>query len=837
MRFATNNPQQSSKLAPPIQNAKKMINTESTQDLGLDSVRLQIEGMRCASCAASIENMLKKKEGIHNANVYILNHTASIQFYSNQCGIDNIISSIEALGFKASIAAKPSFVSTNPTFTTQPFTQDNSKQKEKQIDSKILKYTQSPSPTQSGRESKIPQKSLLKQLNDFIECKLLNDNRRLAFSIMLSIIIVYISMLHDMFHTPLPQWLHNPIANGITQIFITLCVMHFGRNMYFHGLKALFRLRPNMDSLVSIGSLSGFFYSCFAFIQGIVEADSFHVYFESVCVILSFIMLGKYIEENAKNKAIKHAKTLLEKQNTTALKILNPLALKSDSKTALKIQEVECDSLAINDYIQILPHSFVPIDSILHSQYANIDESMLSGESIPIKKEKTQRLYAGTQNLDTPIIAQVTHTLKDSTISKMQSLLAQTLESKANIAKLADRISLFFVPLVLGLAICSGIFWLIYADLQTAMLYFSSTLLISCPCALGLATPMAILFANARANMFGIFFKNAQSLENLTKTDYILFDKTGTLTQRDFNIHSIHLADENICYKASDLLHIAASIELSSNHIIAKAICNAAKDITPYKQINSKHYINAGIESTLLIDSKEHTFLIGNAKLLKENANLMVADKTAEGMICIYLAEISKEGATLLGYILLEETLKPHAKEMIQELQKMGFCCEILSGDATNNVAHIANILQIPYHSQCLPEDKMRYIESLQNKGHKVIMVGDGINDVIAIAKADIAFVMASGSEVSIEHGSVIYFKDDLFGIVQAIRLGRETLRNIKQNLAFAFIYNILCIPIAMGILSPFGISLNPMLASLAMSLSSISVVGNASRLYGFRKK
>lgn len=814
MRFATNNPQKSSTLAPPVQHSKKNINTESMQDLGLDSVRLQIEGMRCASCAASIEDALKKRFSIHSANVYILNHTASIHFDSKQCSTEDIISSIEALGFKASIVA-------DPTFKVQ-LAQTTLEQKEN---------------LKSQIDSKAQQKGYLQQLNDFIEHKLLNDKKRLALSIILSAIIVYISMLHDMLHTPLPQWLHSPIANGITQLFITLCVMHFGRNMYFHGIKALFRLRPNMDSLVSIGSLAGFFYSCFALMQGIIGAASFHIYFESVCVILSFIMLGKYIEENAKKKAIKHAKALLEKQNTTALKIVNPLELSENSKSAIKTQEVACDSLAINDYIQILPHSFVPIDSILHSQYANIDESMLSGESIPIRKEKAQKLYAGTQNLDTPIIAKVTHTLKDSTISKMQSLLTQTLESKANIAKLADRISLFFVPFVLGLAICSGIFWLIYADLQTAMLYFASTLLISCPCALGLATPMAILFANSRANMFGIFFKNAESLENLTKTDYILFDKTGTLTQRDFNIKSITLANENACYNTSDLLHIAASIELTSNHIIAKAICNATKDITPYKQINSTHYINAGIESTLLIDSKEHTFLIGNARLLQERANLIVANDGTKGMVCIYLAEIINGKATLLGHILLEETLKPHAKEMMQELQKMGFCCEILSGDTTNNVAYIANVLQIPYHAQCLPEDKMRYIESLQNKGHKVIMVGDGINDVIAIAKADIAFVMASGSEVSIEHGSVIYFRDDLLGITRAISLGRETLLNIKQNLAFAFIYNILCIPIAMGILSPFNISLNPMLASFAMSLSSLSIVGNASRLYGVRKK
>ncbi len=823
MRFATNNPQNISPLSPPKQ-VPNNIHIESTQNTQLESVRLHIEGMRCASCSANIENTLKKQDGIKEVNIYILNHSGIVQFDPKKCNIDTILAQIEALGFKASVAKKPSFVAAKPTHSLQPYTT----QKET-LDTK--KHTDS--------KQTLKHKTLLQKTYDYVEYTLLNDKRRLLFSLLLSLLVVYISMLHDMLHLPLPKWLHNPIYNAIAQLLITLCVMHFGRNMYFHGIKALFRLRPNMDSLVSVGSLAGFFYSCFALVAGIIGTHTFHIYFESVCVILSFIMLGKYIEENAKHKAIKHAKDLLQRQSATALKVINSTSLATENTDTLQTKEVACDSLEIDDYIQILPHSFVPIDSMLYSTYASIDESMLSGESMPIKKEKGQSLFAGTLNLETPIIARVTHKLQDSTISKMQKLLQDTLESKAHIAKLADKISLFFVPLVLLLATCSGIFWLIYADLQTAMLYFASTLLISCPCALGLATPMAILFANARANAFGVFFKNAQSLENLTKTDYILFDKTGTLTLRDFRLHSITLTHDNKeIYTEEALLRIATSIETTSNHIIAKAICNAAKDIIPYKQLHATHYVNAGIKSTLLIDSKERTFLIGNARLLQEQANLTIPDNHAkEGAICVHISEIISNEAIWLGSIFLEETLKPQAKEMIQSLQNMGFCCEILSGDNIKNVAHVANILQIPYHAQCLPEDKMHYIESLQNKGHRVIMVGDGINDAIAIAKADISLVMASGSEVSIEHGNIIYFRDDLLGIVQALRLGRATLNNIKQNLGFAFIYNIICIPIAMGICSPFGITLNPMLASLAMSLSSLSVVGNASRLYTFEKQ
>ena len=989
MRFSqANNSQPQTPLSPPINHtlAKDSISTDSTQNIDsachversetskiLESIRLSISGMRCASCSASIENELRKKEGIKEANVYILNNTAVIKFDKETCDIDSIISCIESLGFKAKLAPNSSFTLANnknqantnfslkplhttssPTFNvlkdsnplecaTESKTQkiENTKSTQNNIinsnshDTKKHKATfieseskntdfvchverrktsktmdnldsaihtnndiesskdmspfskaqydkildsinfapLNPAPTQmdkilDSKNSKIQtaevscndfvgyqgegegsvykihdqalaadsrksmqettQQNILQKLNHYIEHTLLNDKRRLIFSIILSLVIVYISMLHDMFSLPLPQILHNPFHNGLTQLFITLCVMHFGRSIYFHGLKALFALRPNMDSLVSVGSLSGFLYSCFSLAQMLKGIEN-HLYFESVCVILSFIMLGKFIEENAKNKAINNAKSLLQRQSDIALKIINPHDI-----AALKTEEISPYNLQIGDYIHILPHSFIPIDSILYSNESHIDESMLSGESIPIKKEKGMQLFAGTLNLDTPIIARVSHTLSDSKISKMQSLLEQTLESKAQIAKLADRISLIFVPLVMLLATCSGIFWFIYENLESAMLYFSSTLLISCPCALGLATPMAILFANARANHFGIFFKNAQSLESLSKTDYVVFDKTGTLTKRDFSLHSIFLK-ENI--SENELLRIASSIEISSNHIIAKAICesfhNKSSDTQLYKQLDSKHYMNTGIESKLLIDSKERVFLIGNAKLLKDRAGLSVETNSIKGCVCVYIAEIMQDRAILLGRIYLAEALKPYAQEMIAMLKTGGFQCEILSGDMKENVSYIADILGIPYKAECLPEDKMRYIESLQEKGHKVIMIGDGANDSIAIARADLSLVMASGSEVSIEYGNIIYFRDDLLGIVEALHLGRKTLHNIKQNLGFAFLYNIICIPIAMGIFSPFGVMLNPMLASLAMSLSSISVVGNAGRLYG----
>ncbi|STQ87079.1 heavy metal translocating P-type ATPase [Helicobacter muridarum] len=823
---------------------------QTTKDIKSDneeSLRLRIEGMSCASCAASIERSLQKINGIIESNIFILTHSGVVRFNPSQCSTNDIIQSIEQLGFKAFVDSKPAF-----SVGKANLIKTNILQPQPILKPKLSSITSNEKPTNTNGTTK----NKISNIANFIENKLLNNKRRLVLSLILSIIILYISMFYEMFGLPLFAPLDKPLYNALTQLIITLAVMHFGRAFYFRGLKALFALRPNMDSLVSLGSLAGFFYSLYSLLLIALGETSWHLYFESVCVILSFVMLGKYIEDNVKSKAMGNATSLLQTQQTIARKILNikeisdisqNLKIKAN-KDKVRIQEVLVDALQIGDYIQILPQSIIPLDCSLYSMSANIDESLLSGESLPVMKEKNSILLGGSMNLDSMIIAKVCARQKDSAISKMQALIAQTYESKANIAKLADKISSFFVPAVIMLASLSAIFWLIKSDMQTAMLYFTSTLLISCPCALGLATPMAILFANSRANKNGVFFKNSQSIENLAKIDYIIFDKTGTLTHGDFLLHSITSRLDSI--NQEELLRIAASIEQGSNHIIAKAITKAARDMELYNNEATNTINNIGLESRLRIDSKQREFLIGNAKVLQDRGNITLEElqnieslqdnryeKSEEyGLINIYIAEKKQDGYELLGYISLQENLRQDAKEMIQRLKNRGFNCEILSGDKDSSVANIANILDIPYRANCLPQDKMQHIKSLQDNGHKVMMIGDGINDAIAIAKADVSLVMASGHEISIEYGDIIYFRKDLLGIVDSLYLGHATLNNIKQNLGFAFIYNVICIPIAMGAFSGFGITLNPMLASIAMSLSSISVVGNASRLYGIKR-
>ncbi|RDU65887.1 copper-translocating P-type ATPase [Helicobacter didelphidarum] len=845
------------------------------------TLRLKIEGMSCASCSAAIERTLKKQDSIIKANVFLLSNSATVEFNPSKIDINTIIKIIHDIGYEAKsqedapifqspvkpqefslfkmqnqMPVIPNKISLKPTLqmktniSTIPQTQKPSLQTA-QVETKITQINNLLSQQNmqdSSRDKTIQQspQNLFQRLSNFLrffETKILNSKRRLLLSLICSFIVVYMSMLHDMFQAPLPYFLQDFRINASIQLFITLCVMHFGRTFYIRGLKALYHGIPNMDSLVAVGSLAGFLYSVYIFTLGFHtnQIEFLHqLYFEGVCVILSFIMLGKYIEESAKNKATKNAQNLLSHKAEKVYRILNPHTIQ-EKDSVLQVEEISPDFLVKGDYIRVLEHSFIPVDGIILSEQAQIDESMLSGESLPITKNQNDILHAGTLNLETTLIMRATSTTKDSTLAKIHSLIAQSYESKAKIAQLADKISGIFVPIVIALATLSGLFWFFYADLATAINFFASTLLISCPCALGLATPMAILFANARANKMGVFFKNAQSLENISKCDMIIFDKTGTLTNREFKIQKIETFldsnDKNYCTQA-EILRITASIENTSTHIIAQSVCKSTKDLPLYPIIQSQSILNQGMKASITKDSKNLDFILGNDSFMRsyplKNVSQLDSQESSKEGIYIYLAQFNREEGLyiLLGYILLEENLKEDSQNLIQSLQKMGFTCEILSGDNENNVAKIAKVLNINYHAQCTPQDKLNYIKQLQAQNHKVIMIGDGTNDAIAIAQANVSIVMASGSEMSLEYGDIIYFNQNLSHIADSITLGNSTLRNIKQNLGFAFLYNIICIPLAMGTLSGLGIVLNPMMASLAMSLSSISVVSNATRLY-----
>lgn len=775
------------------------------------TIYLDIEGMTCTACSSSIERALKRNKNIENAEVYLLDKSSKITFNSEAVSEEDIIKTIKKLGYEA--------YSKN---STQNNTQTKIKQKELNNLSKI--------------------NCLVKLIN-----YKLSEYNRMIYSAILTVIIMTISMSH-MIGINLPNFLSNPQNSAIIQLIIVLIVMHIGRNFFINGIKALINRIPNMDSLVALGSLSGFFYSVYLVLFKFNSLDQEHLYFEGVCTILTFIMIGKYIEYKAKNNALKHANSLLNRKEESSFRVILKNNLE-DLQNA-QLEKIDSKDIMIGDIVKIHPHSSIPVDGIILSDGGKIDESMLSGESIPVEKKINDKLFSGTLNGDCVIFMKATEIAKNSTLSKIESLVSKSLKSKAQIAQLADKISLYFVPGVIFLAICSFIFWWIAKDFETALIFFATTLLISCPCAFGLATPMAVLFSNAKANKMGIFFKNAQSLENASKAHIMLFDKTGTLTKKNLGISKIYNFSN---FTDNEIIEIAQKVEEESSHIVAKAI-SAYKNLNPNKikiEIIESKTISEGIICKIKINNETNIIKIGSYKMF--SSDLIAPHDIKQEGILVYISlkaqsnieDMKLKNANeerLIGALILIDELKDDALYSVQELKNMGFEIKILSGDNVQNVERIAKILKVEFKGNCTPEDKLNIVQEYQKMGKKTIMIGDGANDAAALSNSLVSIALANGSNVSMEYSDIVIFEskknnDDinLDSVLKSIKISKNTLNIIKQNLGFAFLYNIICIPIAMGFLTPIGINLNPMFAALAMSLSSISVVLSSMRLYYFK--
>lgn len=786
---------------------------------------LEIDGMSCAACSSSIQRALKRKDFIKEVEVFLISNKAKIVFDSQKAGLADIIQLIEKIGYGARLESK-----------------------NEHKDSKSVNINEGINKIDLGGENvqKNSKNSILNFIN-FLEFKMLTPKRRLLISIILTLIILYISMLSHILDLPL-FILQDIRLNALLQCFISLIVAHMGRDFYIKGLKSLFKLSPNMDTLVALGSMAGFFYSSYFLVFKFNSIEAANLYYEGVCVIITFIMIGKYIEGNAKSAALKNAQKLLKSNESKVLKVLDFKNIGPEIEST-KEEEIDFQEVKVGDVIKILPFQYVPSDGVVLSQYANIDESYLSGEALPVFKQKGERVFGGSINTDQSLIIRVDRSLEDSTMAKIQNLVQNALSSRARISSIADSISSFFVPIVMILALVSGGVWYFLEGLEMAMLTFASTLLISCPCALGLATPLAILFANAKSNKFGIFFKNSNALENASRAKNIFFDKTGTLTSGELKLRDI-ISFDNV--DASQIYKIIKSVEMNSEHIIAKAI-KAHKDIEVFQIKEYENIVGMGIKARLENDDLESDstecssdfrhgkILVGSINLFNEELQKRYKYILDKENIVVFLGfESDKEvsgfkesknsfsNQIMLGAITLIDNLKADSLQSIQKLKDMGFNIKILSGDNEKSVKKIAHILDIDYRSNCTPQDKL---EEIQNKKDS-IMVGDGTNDAAALAHSFVSISMGHGSHLSIENSDIIIFNERLDSIINAIELSRKTLRNIKQSLSFAFIYNIICIPIAMGLFASFGLSLNPMYAAIAMSLSSISVVLNASRIY-----
>jgi len=643
--------------------------------------------------------------------------------------------------------------------------------------------------------------------------------------------LLYISM-GSMVGLPLPSFLDHmayPLVFVLSQLLLTLPAVWIGRGFYQRGFRNLIKRHPNMDSLIAVGTSAAFFYSLYSVRQVFLGYHAFvhQLYFESVAVIIALVLLGKYLESSAKGRTSQAIQSLLE--------------LVPSQATVIRYGEavmIDTEDIRVGDIIRIKPGERMPVDGLVTEGQTFVDESMMTGESVPIEKKVGDTITSATINQNGSIDYQATRVGSDTTLAQIVRLVEEAQGSKAPIAALADKISLYFVPIVLSLATLSALAWYVLAgeSLSFSLSIFIAVLVIACPCALGLATPTAIMVGTGKGAENGILIKSGQALEAAYQLDTIVLDKTGTITVGKPSLTDLlPLGDLN----RSDLLQLIASAEQHSEHPLAQAILEAAEEeelgLLPVSHFEA--IVGRGLSAQ--VEGKH--LLVGNESLMKEEH---IDSSAFQGQ----LLELSQEGKTamfvavdgqLAGILAVADEMKSSSLSAVQELQSMGLEVIMLTGDREETATAIAQKAGIQkVIAGVLPDGKATAIKDLQEAGKKLAMVGDGINDAPALVQADVGIAIGSGADVAIESADVVLMHSDLQDVVKAIKLSQATIRNIKENLFWAFAYNTLGIPIAMGLLHLFGGPLlNPMLAGLAMSLSSVSVVANALRLGRFKMK
>ena len=655
--------------------------------------------------------------------------------------------------------------------------------------------------------------------------------QELLILLLTSLPLLYISM-GSMIGLPLPSFLDHmahPLVFVLSQLLLTLPAVWIGRGFYQRGFRNLIKRHPNMDSLIAVGTGAAFFYSLYSVGQVFLGYHAFvhQLYFESVAVIIALVLLGKYLESSAKGRTSQAIQSLLE--------------LVPSQATVIRYGEavtIDTEDIRVGDIIRIKPGERMPVDGLVTEGQTFVDESMMTGESVPIEKKVGDTITSATINQNGSIDYQATRVGSDTTLAQIVRLVEEAQGSKAPIAALADKISLYFVPIVLGLATLSALGWYFLAgeSLSFSLSIFVAVLVIACPCALGLATPTAIMVGTGKGAENGILIKSGQALEAAYQLDTIVLDKTGTITVGKPSLTDLVPLG---AFNRSDLLQLIASAEQHSEHPLAQAILEAAEeeglDLLPVSHFEAM--VGRGLSAQ--VEGKQ--LLVGNESLMKEkNIDSSVFQEQ--------LLELSQEGKTamfvavdgwLAGILAVADEMKSSSLSAVQKLQSMGLEVIMLTGDREETATAIAQKAGIQkVIAGVLPDGKATAIKNLQEAGKKLAMVGDGINDAPALVQADVGIAIGSGADVAIESADVVLMHSDLQDVVKAIKLSQATIRNIKENLFWAFAYNTLGIPIAMGLLHLFGGPLlNPMLAGLAMSLSSVSVVVNALRLGRFKMK
>lgn len=754
------------------------------KDIIYNNVVLKIGGMSCASCANAINKSINKLDGVENVDVNLATEKVTINYDSSKLKLSQIRNSIEKLGFKVLDKSE-----------SKNNLDEDKLRKEREIKTLLVKF---------------------------------------LIATIFSIPLLYIAMQpmipKSLVLVELPKLINpttNPLNYALIQLFLVIPIMIVGYKFYVNGFKAFLNKSPNMDSLVAIGTLSSFLYSLYTTFKINNETmmlGHYQLYYESAGIIITLILFGKYLELKSKGKTSEAIKKLIGLQPKTALVLVD------DSEIEIPIDEVE-----VGDIVIVKPGSKIPVDGIVVDGNTFVDESMLTGESIPIEKNIGDSVIGASINKNGSIKFKADKVGSNTVLSQIIKLVEDAQNKKAPIAKLADTVSGYFVPTVILISIISSLLWFIFGDkdLEFIIKIFTAVLVIACPCALGLATPTAIMVATGKGAENGILIKSGEALELMHKIDTVVFDKTGTITEGKPQVTDI-IPSKNI--NKDYLLKIAASAEKNSEHPLGEAIVRFAieKEI---KFINVDKF-NAipgyGIEAT--IDNKK--VLIGNKKLMNDK-NISFKDLYKIG------DELSKQGKTpmyismedeLLGIIAVADVIKENSKKTVEKLHAMGIKVAMLTGDNKNTANAISKEVGIDLViSEVLPQDKSNEINKLKEQGRFVAMVGDGINDAPALANSNVGIAIGNGTDIAIESADIVLMKSDLIDVLTAINLSKETIKNIKQNLFWAFAYNIVGIPIAAGVLYIFGGPLlNPMFAAMAMSLSSVSVISNALRLKRF---
>lgn len=755
--------------------------------------KFRVTGMTCAACQANVEKVVLRLDGTHTAEVNLLAEQLTVTYDETKINENDIINAVNNIGYGANLQG----YDTHKTSLKAQW--DERKQHEKE--------------------------------------KIASMKKRLVTSIIFLVVLMYISM-GQMLNLPMPEFLtgtENAPVNAISQMLLTIPVMIINRKFFTSGIKGFVRRASNMDTLVSLGSAASFLYGVFAIFMmvratqsgnaNILHHYSHQLYFESSAMILTLVTVGKYLESRAKGKTSDALGKLVELAPKTASIIKNGNEITVDANTVKE-----------NDLLIIRPGERIPVDGVVTKGNGYIDQSAVTGESMPVEKNEGDQVISATLNKNGTFYMTATRVGENTTLAQIIKLVDEAGSTKAPIARLADKVSGIFVPVVLGISALTFILWTAFGtDFENSLSFAVTVLVISCPCALGLATPVAIMAGTGKAAENGILIKSATAIEVLGNVDTIVLDKTGTVTSGEMNVSDIHIEDPSL--NETEFIAICAALEKGSEHPLGASVRNKAQGLSLPQVTDFKAVTGKGIQGRI----GNSDYLSGNTRFLKENN---IDYSVIENKINTYSSQgktpliFCKDGK-ILGVIAVADTIRDDSIKAIATFRRLGKKTVMLTGDNKSTAEFIGKTAEIDeIYPELLPADKEKIIRTLQGKGKRIAFIGDGINDAPALTRADVGIAIGAGTDIAIDSADIVLIKNSLLDGAKAIELSKSVMRNIKINLFWAFFYNALGIPLAAGLFYPaLGLKLSPMIGSAAMSFSSLCVVTNALRLRFFKSK